>query len=103
MASRTALKRLSPVNVTKLPHEYRAQSPEKMRLYFLSTAANVSSFSVSRRKNSRYEICSIESIGLLTPPAYRISINWSTFCRRPDEKKFVPFFVKIGGMIISLG
>ena len=39
MASRTALNRSSPVRVTKLPQANRAHLPEKMRLYFLSSAA----------------------------------------------------------------
>ena len=29
----------------------------------------------------------MESIGLLTPPEYRISMSWSTFCRRPEDWK----------------
>ena len=32
----------------------------------------------------------MESIGLLTPPAQRMSMSWSTFWRRPEEKKFEP-------------
>ena len=45
MASRTALNRSSPVSVTKFPQANRAHFPEKMRAYFLSSAASVSSFS----------------------------------------------------------
>ena len=32
----------------------------------------------------------MESIGLLTPPAQRMSMSWSTFWRRPEEKKLEP-------------
>ena len=32
----------------------------------------------------------MESIGLFTPPAQRMSMSWSTFWRRPEEKKLEP-------------
>ncbi len=32
----------------------------------------------------------MESIGLFTPPAQRMFMSWSTFWRRPEEKKFEP-------------
>ena len=33
----------------------------------------------------------MESIGLFTPPDQRMSMSWSTFWRRPEEWKLVPF------------
>src|SRR2546422_9607116 len=46
-----------------------------------------SSRSESSRRKIRYEICSMESMGLFTPPAQRIFISCSTFWRRPEAKK----------------
>jgi hypothetical protein len=53
IASRAALNSGSPVRMTKLPQAKRAHLPEKMRVYFWSRVARVSSFSVSRRRKSR--------------------------------------------------
>src|SRR5438034_6382419 len=38
----------------------------------------------------------MESIGLFTPPAQRMSMSWSTFWRKPDEKKFEPLVLGCG-------
>src|SRR3989344_4379149 len=38
----------------------------------------------------------MESIGLFTPPAQRMSMSWSTFWRRPDEKKLEPLVLSCG-------
>ena len=39
----------------------------------------------------------MESIGLFTPPAQRMSMSWSTFWRRPEEKKLEPLLASLGG------
>ena len=38
----------------------------------------------------------MESIGLFTPPAQRMFMSWSTFWRRPDEKKLEPLVLVSG-------
>src|SRR5689334_20815171 len=51
----------------------------------------------------RYESCSIESIGLLTPPAQSLSISWSTSRRSPDEKKFPFAFFPFAALLVGSG